>query len=216
MDQADTLADDTIHRTFWHKLLLACGVAGSILFTVTYFSFGAIAPNYDMMRESISDLDLLPHGWIQSANFIVFGLFTGAFAVGLRKEMEGGLGLTLIPISHVFTAFGLILAGIFTHSYEHTIALVITFVSTLISFLLFARRFAGDARWTGWATYTLLSAVLMIAMLSIFCYTESKHGAYAGVFERLIVVTRLVWISIFTIRLFLGQTLSAHREAIAS
>jgi hypothetical membrane protein len=208
MYQHETVADMAAPKTAMHTWLLCCGLIGSILFNITYFTFGAIAPGYDMMRQPIGDLELINHGWIQSVNFIVFGLSICAFAVGLRRELAGGFGAALIPLLQVFTALGVILAGIFIHEPIHTIACIIAFVCILISFLLLARRFIGDPLWKGWTTYTILTVVLMILLFVMFCYAKSRDGAYAGIFERLVVVTRLVWSIIFIIRLLDGRRLA--------
>jgi hypothetical membrane protein len=215
MYQHETVADVAAPKTTMHTYLLCCGLIGSILFNITYFTFGAIAPGYDMMRQPIGDLELINHGWIQSVNFIVFGLAICAFAAGLRKELAGGFGATLIPLFQVFIALGVILAGIFIHEPIHTTASIIAFVSMLISFLLLARRFAGDPRWKGWTTYTILTVVLMILLFVIFCYAKSRDGAYAGIFERLVVVTRLVWSIIFIIRLLDGRKLAPYEVICA-
>src|SRR5882757_7750585 len=116
MRQPDTLADILIDRSNTHTFLLCCGVAGSLLFTFIYFAYGAIAPDYNMVRQPIGDLELLSDGWIQSANDIVFGLFNLAFAEGLRREMVNGFGTTLIPMSLGSASLGFILLGIFIHN----------------------------------------------------------------------------------------------------
>jgi hypothetical membrane protein len=207
MYQHERVAGVAAPRTSLH-FLLCCSLIGSILFNITYFAFGAIAPGYDMMRQPIGDLELIDHGWIQSVNFIVFGLSICAFAAGLRKELVRGFGTTLIPCFQVFTALGVILTGIFIHEPIHTTTSIIAFVSMLISLLLLVRRFAGDPRWKGWATYTILTFVLMMLLLALFGYAKSRDKAYAGVIERLIVVTRLVWSIIFITRLLDGRRLA--------
>jgi hypothetical membrane protein len=216
MDQPDTTANESVPRTFWHTTLLCCGIIGSLLFNVIYFSFGAITPYYDMMRQPIGDLQLIRHGWIQSANCIVVGLFICAFAVGLRKELASGFGSISIPLLHILTAFGLILTGIFIHPPVHALVSIFTLASLVISFLLFARRFAGDARWKGWATYSIVTIVLMLVLLFAFLNAQSRNGPYAGVFERLIVVVRLVWSILFILKLLSGRRLArAVTSAIA-
>ncbi|MDB5022582.1 MAG: hypothetical protein JWP78_337 [Mucilaginibacter sp.] len=208
MDQADTTANDSVPRTFWHTTLLCCGIAGSLLFNIIYFSFGAISADYDMMRQPIGDLELIRHGWIQSANCIVAGLLICAFAVGLHKEMVRGFGSISIPLVHVLTAFGLILTGTFIHPPVHTLVSIITLALLMISFLLFARRFAGDTRWKGWTSYSLFTIVLMLLLLFVFLNAQSSNGPYAGVFERLIVVARLVWSILFILKLLGGRRLA--------
>src|SRR5690348_7289944 len=80
------------------RLLLACGVVGPILFTTTYLIEGALHPGYDLVRQPISDLELVTNGWTQSANFILFGLLIACFAFGLRKELVRGVGVIWIPL----------------------------------------------------------------------------------------------------------------------
>jgi hypothetical protein len=208
VDQPGITASEILPRTFWQTALLCSSIIGSILFSVVYFCFGLIEPNYYVLRQPIGDLLLLPYGWIQSANYIIFGLFIGAFAVGVRKEMGSGFGVNLIPLFHLLTALGLILCGIFIHEPNHTFANLLSFVSVLISFLLFAYRFTGDLRWKGWTTFTLFSTILMILLSVVFIYTKGRNGAYAGVFERMVIITRLVWSFIFIMRLLDGRRLA--------
>jgi hypothetical protein len=67
------------------KRLLACGAIAGPLFVLVFLVEGATRANYDPLRLPVSSLELGPHGWTQSANFVVAGLLTLAFAVGLRR-----------------------------------------------------------------------------------------------------------------------------------
>ena len=64
-------------------LLIAGAIAGP-LFVVTVLVQGAIRADYDPLRHPGSSLALGEFGWIQDVNFIVAGVLTLAFAVGLR------------------------------------------------------------------------------------------------------------------------------------
>lgn len=212
MEPHETTTNKTVPRDLFTVILLWCALAGSILFNVVYFSLGAISTHYDMMRQTISDLELLRHGWIQQVNFVVFGLSVCAFAIALRTRLQGGFGTVLLPVFHWFTGLGLILAGIFIHEPVHSPVLMFAFVSVLISFVLFAIRFAADPRWKGWATYTVLSAVLMLLTFARFTYCHYNDYPYAGIFERLVVVVRLAWVILFIIKLLEGRRL--QRQAV--
>ncbi len=209
MDEQQLLVD-TEPRIPGHILLMCWGVVGSILFNIIYFTFGAITPNYDEMRQPIGRLELLSHGWVQSANFIILGLFIFIFAVGLRKELAGGFGETALPLAHFITAFSVILMGIFINEPMHTYVSFISFFSILASFLLFARRFSTDPRWGEWAAFTNICAILMLGLMGIFWYTDDNEGAYAGVFERMLEITRLVWSVIFMLKLLDGRRLKSR------
>jgi hypothetical protein len=195
-------------RTSLQTALLCSGVAGAILFSTVYFCFGVISPNYYMIHESISRLQLQPYGWVQSLNYIVSGLLICAFAVALRKELAGGFGSTLIPFFHLLTGLGSIILGV---CLDHQVQLytgAIIFLSLITGLLLFTGRFSANPEWHGWTTYTILSVLLMIALGILFTYFATHKGSLAGVFERLIVITRLVWIYFFTSRLLGGHSLA--------
>ncbi|MGZ3752474.1 MAG: DUF998 domain-containing protein [Mucilaginibacter sp.] len=212
MDQQKTQTDAAPHRDAVQIGLLAFGIIGSLLFNIIYFSFGAIAPNYDMLRQSISELQLLGHGWIQSANFIVFGLSVCALGLALRKEMVEGFGIVSIPLLHFFTAFGMIVAGIVVYGPVHLYALLFAIATAVITFLLLARRLADLPGWERWPTYTMLTVVSMLFMLGMSFYAKGRNGPYAGVFERFIVGLRLAWVIIFGLKLLWGGKLVRLKE----
>lgn len=161
-----------------------------------------------MIHESISRLQLQPYGWIQSLNYIISGLLTCTFAIALRKELVSGFGSDLIPFLHLLTGIGAIVLGVWLDHQAQVYTGWITFLSLIIGLLLFTRRFSSDPQWHGWTTYTILTVLLMIALCGLFAYAATHKGSLAGVFERLIVVTRLVWLFFFTSRLLGGRSLA--------
>ena len=91
--------------------LFVCGVIAGPLFVLVFLIEGAMTPDYDAARHPVSSLALGRFGWTQTLNFIVVGLLTLAFAVGLvrlpgARQKVGG---TLVGIWGV----GLIGAGAF-------------------------------------------------------------------------------------------------------
>lgn len=91
--------------------LFVCGVIAGPLFVLVFLIEGAMTPDYDPLRHPVSSLALGRFGWTQTLNFIVVGLLTLAFAVGLVR-LRGArqkVGGTLVGIWGV----GLIGAGAF-------------------------------------------------------------------------------------------------------
>ncbi|HEY9000908.1 MAG TPA: DUF998 domain-containing protein [Mucilaginibacter sp.] len=203
-DASDSLLSP---RTSLQTALLCSGVAGAILFSTVYFCFGVISPNYYMIHESISRLQLQPYGWVQSLNYIISGFLICVFAIALRKELEGGFGSTLIPFFHLLTGLGSIILGICLNHQVQLYTGGIIFLSLIMGLLLFNGRFSANPQWHGWTTYTILSVLFMIALSILFTYSATHKGSLTGVFERLIVITRLVWIYFFTARLLGGRSL---------
>lgn len=195
-------------RTNLQTALLWSGIAGGVLFSATYFCFGLISPNYYMIHEPISRLQLQPYGWIQSANYIIFGLLICSFAIALRKELVGGFGSTTIPFFYVLTGLGAIVLGLSLNHQVQFYTRGIVFLSLIMSLLLLTRRFSAAPQWRGWTTYTVLTVLLMIVLCAVLIYSTSHNGSLTGVFERLIVITRLVWLIFFTTRLLGGRSLA--------
>ena len=201
----------TVSRSVAQILLLSCGILASVVFTTTYLIEGALHPGYDLMRETISSLEVVSNGWTQQVNFIVFGLLISCFAVGIRKELAGGFGATVFPLLQVVVALGLIISGIFVAEPLHTIGDYISFLSLVIGFFVIARRFAQEPRWgIGWVVYSIGSAFLMMGFLAAFGTTLS-HGGPAGLFERLAGLVRSIWTILFVGRLLMGIRLSSQR-----
>ena len=93
--------------------LLACGAAAGPLFVLAFLVIGAVRASYNPLRHPVSSLALGDYGWLQSANFIVTGLLTLAFALGLRRATRFGAGSTWGPVLVGVYAVGLVGAGIF-------------------------------------------------------------------------------------------------------
>jgi hypothetical protein len=128
-------------------------------------------------RESVcawhnygSSLSLSNQGWMQIANFLVCGLLTLGFAIGLRQVFQTGRGSVWGPILLGIFGLALIVAGLFVtdpglgyppgthgsgpqtlHGTIHGVAGLVTFSSLALASFVMARRFAGDPNWKGWA-----------------------------------------------------------------
>ena len=208
MIEPDGSSFSPTQRTNLQTALLYSGVIGGVLFTSVYFCFGVISPNYFMIHESISRLQLQPYGWIQSLNYIISGLLICAFAIALHKELASGFGSLLIPFFHLLTGAGSIILGLYLNHQVQVYTGGVIFLSLVVALLLITRRFLANPQWQGWTTYTILSVLLMMILCILFMYSVAHKGKLTGVFERLIVITRLVWIFLFTARLIGGRSLA--------
>jgi hypothetical protein len=192
-------------RTQTQTVLLAAGFGG-VLFVLTFLVLGAMAPGYDAMRETISALEFTRLGFAQRINFFVFGLMLMAFAVGLRRELGSGRGAVLIPMFQCLSGVGVVGDAIFIHEPLHLVCDLITFNSALVVLFLFAWRFSGDSRWTGWSTYSIVTALAMMALLTAFG-GANHFGGPAGAFEKLASLTRTSWSALLVVKLYSGRRL---------
>lgn len=84
---------------------------------------------------------------------------------------------------------------------------LIAFNSALLVLFFFAWRFSGDPRWQGWATSSILTALLMMAFLTAFGFANHMGGP-AGAFEKLASLTRTLWSAVLVAKLFSGRSLT--------
>ena len=187
------------------KALLATGFGG-VLFITTFVVLGVLAPDYNSMRQTISELEFTALSIAQRINFFVFGLLLIAFAVALKRELNGGRAGWLIPLFQFISGVGVIGDAVFIHMPLHLVCDLIAFNATLGVLFLFAWRFRCDARWKGWMAYSVLTAVMMMLFLTAFGFANHLGGP-AGLFEKLATVVRTVWSVLLTVRLLAGVRL---------
>jgi hypothetical protein len=195
-------------RSQRHRLLLATGFGG-LLFIVTYVILGALAPNYNPVRETISALEFTTLSMVQRINFFVFGLLLCAFAVGLRLELDRGRGARLIPLFQFLSGIAVIGDALFIHDPLHLVCDLIAFNSALLVLFLFAWRFRSDIRWKGWGAYSIVTALLMMAFLTAFGFANHVGGP-AGAMEKLATATRTLWSALLTAKLLAGGRLDPY------
>jgi Protein of unknown function (DUF998) len=194
-----------MHRSKTQTALLAAGFGG-VLFVLTFLALGAMAPGYDALRETISALEFTTEGFAQRINFLGFGLMLMAFAFALRRELVTGRGAVLIPTFQCLSGIGVAGDAIFIHEPQHLVCDLIAFNSALLVLFLFAWRFSGDNQWKGWTTYSILTALLMMAFLTAFGVAHHLGGP-AGAFEKLASLTRTSWSVLLAEKLYSGRRL---------
>jgi hypothetical protein len=195
--------DDFMPRKIW----IAAGFGG-VPFILTFVVLGAFAPGYDSLTQTISSLELTSFGMAQRVNFFVFGLLLITFAVALKRELNGGWGGSIIPLFQFVSGVGVIGDALFIHPPLHLMFDLIAFNATLLVLFLFAWRLWGDARWKGWAAYSIVTAVLMTAFLTAFGFANHLGGP-AGAWEKMATVVRTVWSVALAGRLLAGARLDA-------
>jgi hypothetical protein len=96
------------------RQLLTCGLVAGALFIGLNTLQILTRPGFDLRRLAISVLALGDFGWVQVSNFILSGLLTIAFAVGVRQTLKGGRAGTFGPILIAANGLALIIGGLFT------------------------------------------------------------------------------------------------------
>jgi uncharacterized protein DUF998 len=209
-----------------YLLWLTFGLAGAVLFTTIYLIEGAVRPGYNAWQQAISALSLGPGGWVQQANFIVFGICTLWMAFAWQKVLKGSVYGVVYPIIRGIEGMALLLVGFFSqdptpgyplgtvlppptlHGEIHIIgAYVITGMMACGLFVI-AWRFARDPHWRGWVTFSVVSGLLVFVFMAFFGASQNAHSAFAGyggLFERLATNIETLWEVLLLARLWAGS-----------
>ncbi len=203
--------------------LLVFGLLAGPLFVLAFLLEGALRDGYDPMRHPVSSLALGPGGWQQVANFLVCGVLTVLFAIGLRRSLRPGPGALFGPLLVAVWGVGLIGAGIFVtdpvsgypagtpakHTAYSTAGFMHDIVFSLPAFAgmtaaMFVFGYAFFRRRSPiWAVYSLLSG---IAFLVLFFMSGAGFGQEpglvdtAGLWQRLCVGVAWLWLFALAVR----------------
>jgi hypothetical protein len=189
-------------------------VIGPFLFIGAFLIEGATRPGYNAWHHVISTLALGPQGWEQTANFLLGGTLVLAFALGLRRVLQPGVGSTWAPI--LLGIVGLCTIGLAffptdpafgyppgassastLHGTLHALLGTVMFVALLAACIILARRFWGDPAWRGWAVYSLVTALLWVVFLVAQDVVSTPDpSSPAGLFQRLSIIAGWSWIAL--------------------
>lgn len=206
-------------RTQW---LLACGVAGSILFVGSFLIQGATREGYDPAQNYVSSLSLGHGGWVMVVTFLATGILMAAFALALSRVMTAGRGLLWIPRLIGSFAAGVFLAGVFSgdpgqgyppgeperanpswHAIGHTLAADLLYFSMIAAAVIYTIRFQEQKR-TAWAVYSAISAFVAFWALGAQPGTEDL-----GIKQRVGLIALFAWIAAIAV----GTIVRLRRQA---
>lgn len=186
------------------RVLGAAGIVGPILFTVAFIVQGLFRPGYSHLTDPVSALAAGPNGWIQNANFFIFGPLMIAYAIGLhlgvRSTRRGVVGPALLVLS----GLGLILSGLFPWVRDatgelsvppgHLVGALMAFLFGGLGLIVISRRMARDPRWRSLATYARASGIAIIALFlatgRLAVPDDAPLHEWAGLMQR---ATVAVW-----------------------
>jgi hypothetical membrane protein len=187
----------------WISRLAWAGIIGPILFTATFVGQELFRTSeYSPIAEPVSALEAGPNGWIQQVNFVIFGLLTIAFAVGLhlglRRSRFGLLGPVLLLMSGIGCLLGAAFplredaAGVTYDPGGHLVAGLTFFSTSAVGLILLSSRLARDPRWRNLATYSLVAGVVsllgFVAMGTLVMPDGAPLHEWAGLAQRALVI----------------------------
>ena len=194
------------HRRPVIRAMAVAGIVGPILFTVAFVVQGLFRfDEYSAVAEPVSALEAGPGGWVQQVNFVVFGLLTIAFAIGLHLALRptrwGAIGPSLLVLSGLALVWAAIFplrqdaAGLTYDPGLHLVGGMTYFLSSALGLVVVSRRLAADPSWSSLATYVLVAGVAAIAMFLVnglfVIPDDAPLHQWAGLVQRAVVLVVL-------------------------
>jgi hypothetical membrane protein len=191
-------------RDRWLMLTGWAGIAGPVLFTLAFVAQElARMDEYSPLAEQVSALEAGPNGWIQQVNFVVFGILTMVFAIGLHQGLRpmrlGVIGPALFFVTGI-AAFlvGAVFplredaAGVTYDPGGHLPGGLTFFVGSTLALIVISFRVARDPRWRGLTGYIVAAAVAMVVgnvVMGRFVIPDNAPWhEWAGLGQRILVV----------------------------
>ena len=196
------------------EALLLVGVGAAIVFIAVLLIEGALRPGYDPVYHTGSELELGQRGWIQRVNFFLMGSGVFAFAIGVDRTLGTAVGALLLAIF----GFGMIVAGVFVpaavrgyppgapteasakptwqHQMHGIVGGPIAFFALLGACLTLAGQLQG-----AWRLYTVLTAVLGLALTVWTAVAYQRDAAHTGLIQRGLIFVYWSWIVVVGVHL---------------
>lgn len=210
-----------------NRLLLVAGIIAGFMVMAVSLTLAFISKGFDISRHANSLLVLGEYGWLQTINFIVFGILATMAAVGMRYVMKGkpggtwapilmgvyGIGGLIVGLAPTDPAFGFPLGtnpvfdgygSVSLSAQIHGIAGGIAFTAIALAGFVFARYFASLKQYS----WVVLSIIVGTSVLVVTCYLAINAGSKVTSFNYLPtwIVGSLVWVylSLVSLKLFLA------------
>ena len=194
------------------QLAALAGAIGPVSFFAVLLVEGAVRPGYRPMHDTISELSLGPRGWIQSANFLIFGILFIVFARGVKASLDRSLAARTGAALLFVIGLGVLGCGLFraepwppssmgASGLIHLVcAMVLIFALLPVATGVLARAFVSDARWGSLGLVTGLTSIITLVLLAGGLALMSPPGQparigdeYAGLIQRVDVGVFLLW-----------------------
>ncbi len=203
-----------------NRLPVFVALIGPIQFWIILILAGLIRPEYDPLRQSISDLAVGPDGWLQRGNLIVFGLLELPFVALVahtNRDVPGFRPSWLLWMA----SLGCILLGVFPAYVQQPapvaavhIASFGLVVASLISccFLLPGPScsriskgiFGVTSRAMGLGSLAVLTVLLIHVGWSTFV-GPTPLVPWAGLLERIVLALLTLWLELFVLTFALRE-----------
>ncbi len=198
------------------RLLTASALAGiiaPIVFTIIVIVLGFLWTGYSHLTQAISELGETgaPNMNIQALNFIILGILTIVFAIGLTAHDRRFRSASVLVGTYGFSA---LLATVFpcdpgcpttstsVAQVAHNLDALIAFIGFAIAPLFFWRSGKTLPSWTKLASWSLRIAIVSISLLGAYLIINIfALSPYTGLLQRIFLGLLFAWMIMIAVHL---------------
>ncbi len=152
------------------------GIIGPLLFFGTWVAQEIfLADGFSPLEHPVSALAAWPHGWVQNVNFVVFGLLTIWFAIGLHHGLAPSRFGIAGPALFAVTGIGTLWAAAFPIRMDdagvpydpglHVVGGAMFFPVSALALIVISFRLARDRNWSRLTVPVRLAGILIIVSI---------------------------------------------------
>lgn len=199
-------------RSLALRLCIWAGIVGPILYALAFTLDGALRPGYSAIRDAVSFLLLGSRGWLEVANFIIFGFLLILFAFGFFQWMRPVIPSGWRRVSTallVLSGVGFFIAALFLpdpvgelqvsiHAKLHAVAFTTVFFPLGLACIFIGSQFSKIAGWRIHGWYSMITGLIPVfaslgSFFSSFFLPPAPQPPLGGLFERILFVIVFAW-----------------------
>jgi hypothetical membrane protein len=220
LDRIAIRTEPARHRAGLDRWLAVGGLAGPVLFVLTFTVAGVLRPGYSPVDQAISDLGVGDNAWLVNGSLVILGLAPVGFAIGFFRTFRPLASTAFRFVTAALLAsvgIGYAVAGIFdeTNPLHWQLGATLVYGGAILGFLLAGMLLRREQAWRGWGTLSLLASLATLVLVGLTFYTfsfytftpgdASPDGQLGGLMERVLFVEILAWYAAVGWRLFRGS-----------
>ncbi len=200
------------------RIYFIATIIGIVLYLVLDIIAQLLPPHYSFITQAESDLAVGPYGYVMAVNFLIRGLFSLSFIIGLI--------ITFNSVKSRYRA-GLILFGIWTigafilaffpaditlpdtvHGIIHGITAIAVFLGGSLGILILSIRMRTDDKFKDITKYLLPLSIFSVIILASMPLLNLVH--LFGLIERIFLASIILWMLIISIYMLKEKMMTTH------
>ncbi|MET7399600.1 DUF998 domain-containing protein [Dactylosporangium sp. NPDC005572] len=181
------------------RSLLGYGVIAGPVYVTAALAQAVTRDGFDLTRDAWSMLALGPLGWIQTLNFVLAALMSGAFAAGLGRALPGARWAPRLVAVYAASLLGAaafeadpVGTSVSWHGMLHLVAGAVGFTALAVATFAVGKRLLP--------AYSRATGVVLLAGFA--CVAAGGGAVWANLTFTAAIVLTWTWMSVVAVKLY--------------